>query len=312
MRTLQIGITEPTLNRIFAVLQQRFRPRYQGEIALFDKVSLAYDIGVHAENGALQLRPGGLVHIKDMEIVFDPLALDLIVDLPDVTVGGQCLVKIAGSCVVRLPKISLFEGHRDIVVPVRLSGLRCRLSISGQFRSGLVRNPNRPPYISDHAAHDMGVADHREITIQAHPAGFNFEPLDLGGIAGDLMNRLIDLAVDGVLGGLPGWAKAAIRSILGPLANLVRSLLRLPSDGRRWLEDRLLIDLDLFNWLAKQLIASLDTEQALAAIEEPYPLLEAVQQPPLNAVLVKTDRLELSTDDHPGELVLISTLSSYP
>ena len=101
----------------------------------FGPFSASYSAGVRLEGGTVDLQSDGTVRISELDVVYDPLSLTLGIDIPEICVGGFCIIPNPfGGCLVRAPRICVFSADPDISLPLDLSGL-LQSEISGSFEA---------------------------------------------------------------------------------------------------------------------------------------------------------------------------------
>ena len=99
---------------------------------------------------------------------------------------------------------------------------------------------------------------------------------------------------DEILRRMPGWARDLVKSILGPVIDVVRDILDLGDDLGEWLTELFGVQFDLINiligWIVDQFTAS-----PVARLDEPMPLMAA--QADRMAVLLPVEFIGLVVDD---------------
>ncbi len=233
----------------------------------------SYSAGVKLAGGEVDLQADGTVRIKELDIVYDPLSLNLGINIPEVVIGGFCIfwVPIKG-CVVRAPRWTLFSANPDISIPLDLSGL-IQSEVSGSFKI-LTKNevdPNRLATMTDLDAEDAGVPDKWNIYLD--PVWMDIDLIDIADTVGNILDAAIENAVDNLLGWLPGWAKDAIEWILGSIVDLVRAALDLVDDIDEWLSNLLGVSFGLFDFVLTMVADYFASKFPIFGIEDPYPIL---------------------------------------
>lgn len=296
----QLAISEDTIKLLFIKLRDGFKREKRDGVTL-GQLSLSYAAGIKLENGDIDLQADGSVRLDRLDIVFDPLSFTRGVELPEICVGGQCIASVGGKCVVRLPKICVFGDNPDLSITYDLSRL-IRLEVSGEceFRGPkYFTNPAKGTQ-SDWEAHSAGNPNEWRLFLHPRPTAFRFR-VDIAGTVEDILRNIIKDFVDGLFKGLPGWARSAINSILGGLANAVGRILNLGSDIRKWVEDHLRVSLDLFDLALGLLLEYLATLAPIFKFEDPYPVFPGeirFKGPRLVPVLVPIKEPTIIVDDH--------------
>lgn len=265
-----------------------------------------YDIEFHLENGDVELNADGTVEISELDVVWDLLKVWLTIDIPTVTIGGWCIVPdiIWGGCAVRLPSWPVFDGHPDIRLPLSIPGVRSEVSCIAEPVIRYEVDPARPPGEDDLLAHKNGRPDHRVLYLQPH-APIDIDVFDLPDMIGDLLDGLLDLVIDDLLGDLPGWVKDLLHAIFGSVVDIIRALLDIPDDIGEWFSELLSVNLDLFSVIEQAIVDLLAAKTPLHKMEQPFPLdgFKNDGQP----VLLDLRSLDVVVDD--DELVLTADLN---
>lgn len=194
--------------------------------------------------------------IKELDWKWDRLAVSLGVDIPEITIGGWCLLKIPiKGCVLRAPKLTVFSNDPDLSIQINLAGLRHE--ISSAFNIDVKNNRSDKKY---------------ELYLKPEmPLDVDF--IDVADIAGDLLDRVIDLIVNKLLGFLPEWARSIVNAVLGGIAKLVREILDWTDDLVEWISEKVGVSLGLFNLLASALIELFYKPDPIFEIDNPYQVL---------------------------------------
>lgn len=326
MSHLTMAVSEDLLNEIVtALLDERVTTIAHENGGDFGPFSAGYDVEGHFEPGAIDLRddPDG-IKLDEFDLVWDTFDLDLAVDVPEVCIGGFCIVPWFTGCAVRAPEICLFEGGPEIDITLPLGGLfRSEVSVLGEFTVayGEYRAPGED-YLDaqdaeaarlerieaveaagDDPSDALLVPRVNSWDVTVYPETVDIDLVDVADTVGDLLDDAIDAVIDGLLGWLPGWAKDALRAIFGTFTDIVRTVLDIGDDVGEWLSDLVGVSLNLFGFLVEVLYA-LFVDNPLFRIEDPYPVLEEDDSfdPPL--VPVKIPIEELVVDVAETELVV--------
>ncbi len=259
--------------------------------------------GGHLENGTITLADNGTISITDLALKWDRLKLDLDVNIPQICVGGFCIIpNPLGGCLVRAPQICIFGGHPDFTIPLDLSGMvtsRVTATVRPLIRYGV--ETTRPPTMSDLDAEDAGIPNLWAVFLD--PSFLQVEFIDFPDFVANLLQRLVDTAVDNLLGGLPGWAKDLIKSILGGAIGIIRTILGIPGDIITWLSHLLGVDLNLFDYVTTALAQLLLRDMPLLKLEDPLPVM-ASQATPVALIPVKIPVRDLAVQINSAEMVL--------
>jgi hypothetical protein len=240
------ALSERTTRALFNGVRDNFGFDENGSRS-FGPFTLSYGAAGHLENGTLDLRSDGTISVSELDLKFTKLRACFGIDIPEVCVGGFCLIPIPfDGCLVRAPRICLFGANPDINFCLDIAPF-VRLELSATVRpvTKYSVNPGRTAGMNDWDAHDAGVPNHWQLYID--PVTIDVDLFDIADIVGDLLDDAIDAALDTILGPLPDWAKDLIRAILGPLVDLVRAILDFGDDFSEWLAQQLGVSLGLLN-----------------------------------------------------------------
>ncbi len=261
--------------------------------------SATYNAGFHLEGGEIDLKDSPEeVKISELDVVYDPLSVNLSVDIPEITIGGFCIfwLPIAG-CIVRAPVITLFSANPDISIPINLSGL-IESEISGGFDLKI-------KYFDDPAnagmnvyqAHENNVADKWRFHLD--PRWIDLDIIDISDTIGNILDSFINTFVNGVLGGLPDWAKDVLSWLLGGLVDIIREILDIGDDIDEWISDLLGVSFGLFDFIVAAVGDYFANKIPLYELENPYPILPKDTNPP---VLLPISGFDVDIDD--DEIIL--------
>lgn len=301
MSHLTLAVSESAAMRMFEVVRDGVNVSDAGG-GSFGPFTASYAVAFHLEGGTLDFRPDGSVQIRELDIKWDTLSLTLGFDIPQICIGGFCLVPIPfDGCAVYIPPICAFSGNPDISVSLDLSGL---LTSEISFRAAPVlkhfRDPARPPTMDYLTAQAVGIPDKWQLFID--PITVDIDIFDVADIVGDLLEDAVDAAIDGLLGWMPGWARDLIRALMGPVIDLVRAILDIPDDIDEWLSDFLGVSLGLLDFIATAVGDYFAAQTPLIEIEDPVQVLAAEPAVPLIPVKIPIAKLAVTVTD--TELVL--------
>jgi hypothetical protein len=313
MPHVRVAASEKAFKKLFDKVMEKF---------VFEKAdskdlgpfTASYDVKLHLEGGSVDLRGDNTVQVKELDIKWDRLNLSLGVDIPELCVGGFCIIPIPfGGCLLRAPRICVFSENPDIEITLPLGGLiTSEISITGTLLTKYFVNPNRP---ADMDQWDAQIPDPKLFNkwqLFLNPQTVDVDIIDIADTVGDLLDEAIETLVDGLLGPLPDWAKDLIKRILGSIVDLVRRILDIGDDIQEWITDLLDVSLGLLNLIA-QLVADYYAERnPLFEVEDPYPIMEKepnpnnrLGEPPLPELLpVKIPIRDLNVFNNDVEMVL--------
>jgi hypothetical protein len=269
-------ITVAASERAFVELFNKLRDDFafsSSDSGSFGPFSAGYSFAMHLEGGTVDLRADNTFRVHELDVKYDSLSAWVGIDIPRVCVGGWCIVPTPWGCAVRLPRLCVFSANPDITIPLNLDGLlTSEVSFIASLRTAYRVDPGRQPWMDYLDADAAGVPNKWQVFID--PESVDIDLFDFADIVGDLLDAALDVAIDGLLGFLPGWARSLIRSILGPLVDLVRAILDIGDDIEEWLEDLLGTSLGLLNTVATAILDYLAGDNPLTEFEDPIEVLE--------------------------------------
>src|SRR5262249_1574801 len=157
-------------------------------------------------------------------------------DIPELCIGGFCIIPTPFGCALRAPKICVFSGNPDIGINLDLSGL-ITTEISVTFRPVMKYSINHPASMNAWDARQNGTPN--KWIVVADVVSVDLDIFDIADIVGDLLHNALNDAINNLLGPLPGWAKSLILSIFGPIIDFIVALIDLPDDIGEWIADKL-------------------------------------------------------------------------
>jgi len=273
MADMTVAASEAAFIEFFNHIRDQFQFEADDSVNL-GPFTAGYELDIRLKNGSVDLRDDNTVRVAELDI--DPVVLRGFVgiDIPEQCIGGFCIIPTPFGCVLRAPRICIFEDNPDIGLDLDLGPfLRSEVSFIGGLRTRYFINPDRPAGMDYLDAQDAGLQNMWQILLD--PESVDLDLFDFSDIAGDLLEIAIDNAIDGLLGFLPGWVRDFIKSLFGPLIDLVRAILDLPDDLGEWLSDVFGVSLGLVNLIADTILNYLANENPLTEFEDPLPILEA-------------------------------------
>jgi hypothetical protein len=304
MPDLQLAVSEEVLNRLFQQLRDKFAESHS-DSGSFGPFSVSYSVGIKLKNGKVECQSNGTVLIKELDIVYDPLAVEFGIDIPTVTVGGFCIIPTPFGCALRAPKITFFGGNPDIKVPLDLGGI-IATEVSASCSATLKRiNDPAGAGLTRWMANAVGHPDKWHIFLD--PGFVDIDLIDIADTVGNLIDKLVDAAVDSLLGFLPSWARNLVKAILGSLTGLIRAILDIGDDIDEWLSNLFGVSLGLFDFAVQLVLEYFAARNSVFDFEDPFPILKAQGGPaPLVPVLVPVLGPTIAVND--DELVVSTSL----
>lgn len=304
MSHLTVAVSETTFGDLFDTVRDGLARSTSGSADL-GPFSVAWNAGFRLEGGSVDLQADDSVRIDELDVVYDPLDLTLGVDLPEVCVGGFCIIPNPfGGCLVRAPRICVFSADPDITLPLDLGGLIVS-EISGAFRvrTRYAVDPGRTPGMTDLDAEDLGIPNAWQVLLD--PIWLDVDLIDVADTVGNVLDAAIETAVDGLLGFLPGWARDVIKAILGPIVDLVRAILDIGDDIDEWLSNLLGVSIGLFDFVLTAVADHFADRTPVFEFEDPYPILDydgplIPVKVPMRSVSVRVNDVEMIVEADVG------------
>lgn len=303
MSHLTVAVSEKAFVELFNTIRDNlsFSDSNSSDFGAF---SASYSIAAHLEGGTIDLRSDNSVQIKELDIVWDVLQFGLGFDIPEICVGGFCIIPKPwpwSGCALEAPKICVFSADPDVSINLDLSSLlRSEISVTARPIVKYRVDPARAPWMNDLDAEDALVPNKWQLFID--PLTLDIDVFDIADIIGDLLEDAVTAAINGLLGWLPNWAKNAILAIMGSVINLIRDILDIPDDIGEWLSELLGVSLGLFNFIINVVADYFANQTPLFELEDPYPVLPGVPSIPLNPVKLPIKGLSVAFTN--TELVL--------
>jgi hypothetical protein len=255
---LTAAISANAFSKIFAGLVKGFSFAC-ADHGSYGPFSASYNIKAHLEGGSIQLRNNGTIEVSNLEIKWDNLSLNLCVDIPEQCIGGGCIIPNPfDGCILSVPKICVFSDNPDFCLPIDLSGL---IASEITFAAGV-----RVFY-----GIGSGVTNRWQIVIVPEMP-IDLQIIDIADTVGDLFKNLFDAAIDGLLGGLPDWAKDLLKLGFGTIDDMIRFILDIPDDIGQWLLD-VLTSLGVFDVLLAGVYNYLANNLPALEIDDPFEAL---------------------------------------
>lgn len=272
MAHMTIASSEDAVTKLFEGLRDNFHISESDSVD-FGPFTAGYEVEFHLEGGDVDLQADNSLVVRELDIKWDKLRVYAGIDIPELCIGGFCIIPSPfGGCWVRAPRICVFDDDPDIGIDLNLNGLlTSEISLAAKPDLRYLIDPARPVGMSWLDAEDAGLANKWALFID--PEWVDIDVFDWADIVGDLLENALDNAIDDLLGFLPGWAKDLIRAILGPIIDLVRSILDIGDDIDEWLSDLLGVSLGLFDFIITVVADHFASKFPLLKIEDPFPIL---------------------------------------
>ena len=271
MSNITVALSEKAVKELFEKVRDTIHISKSGSSS--GTFSASYNAGIRLEGGTIDFKNSpDEIKINELDVVYDPLSVNLSVDIPEIKIGGFCIfwLPIKG-CVLRAPEISLFSANPDINIPINLSGL-IESEISGGFNIKIkyFDNPANAA-LNVYQAHAADLADKWRFHLD--PRWLDLDIIDISDTVGNILDSIVNTFINGVFGGLPGWAKDILEYLLGGLVDIVRGILDIGDDIDEWISDLLGTGFGLFDFILTQVGDYLANKYPLYELENPYPIL---------------------------------------
>jgi hypothetical protein len=333
MPTLNIAANEKSFNEIIMATAKKLENTTplsgNGTLGPF---SASYELGFRITDGSIDLTNAGTVHIRELDITYDPMILRLGIDLPHIQIGGECILRILGKCIIRLPRIDIFGANPDIVVPIDLSGL-ITSEFSGEFsvsttKQVLLAKGQR----SDHQAHfDADTSNEirdrfraRIGTIPLLPAStvndiadafvplvknnladkwqfflrdvwHDLDIIDIASTAENILRHLVDFIIDQILSPIPQVLRDIAHAILDPIISAIGAVLDIGDDVLEWLSSLFQTSFGLLDLIAQLIVNFIGSMVPFFQFETPYPMIK--DSSGLIPVLVPVENIAVTVND---------------
>lgn len=232
--------------------------------------SASYSIKLHLSGGSFTLNNNNTVEIQNLEIVWDTISAQVCFNLPQVCVGGWCILPTPWGCAISLPKLCTpgslcigpdLVGIIDSKVDEIDAGVVARYFVSPQRTAGQ----------SDLDAEFAGYPNEWQIYLA--PTYVLVDPIDFGPTIDNIIEQALNNALASALSFLPGWAVDLIMAILGPVLELIADAIGIVGNVGEWLQS-LFNNLFGIPALIETAIAQYFANQyPLWSFEDPYPIL---------------------------------------
>lgn len=308
MAHLAIAASEQTFTRIFEAVRDAlvFEKADSGS---FGRFTAGYDVKCHLEGGRIDLRNDSTVLVEELDVKWDRLNLTLAFDIPEICVGGFCIIPNPfGGCLIRAPRLCVFGANPDVSVTLPLGGFTSELTMAGGLKTRYFVPPARPAGMNDWDAQDAMPPLFNQWQVLLEPEFVDIDPIDIADTVGDFLERAVEAVIDGLLGFLPGWARDIVKGILGPIIDFIRWVLDIPDDIDEWLSDLLNVSFGILDFIAQAVLEYFADKKPLTSIEDPFPILQATANPngapPADLVPVKIPIRDLNVFNTDTEMVL--------
>jgi hypothetical protein len=272
MNHITIAASEKAFVELFNALRENLVFDKSGPIFDWGPFSAGYDVHAHLEAGSIDLRSDGTIEIKNMDVYWDTLEVQVCFTLPEWCIGGFCLVPDPwNGCLVYFPEICI--GGGSVCLPINLSGLVSEINtFRAHINTNYFINSNRQPAWSDLEAEVNGMPNKWQIYLD--PDKVSVDPIDVPATISNIVEDLLHGIINDMLSFLPGWVRDLLWALIGPVVDVLKGILGFLDNFEDWVQDLLENYFNLF-WLIETFIADYFANQyPLYELEDPYTVLE--------------------------------------
>lgn len=287
MSNIKIALAEAAVQELYDDITDEFHVVKSGSSS--GRFRATYNAGVRLDGGKIRFQNNpDRILLDEIDVVYDPLNVNLEVDLQERCVGGFCIIpKPFGGCILRAPRICLFDDNPDIRIPLNLDGL-IESEISGGFTVDVRYFNNRANSgLNKYDAYAQDKLDSWNVHLGVD--WIDLDILDVSDTVGNILDRIIDRFVDGIFGWLPDWAESLLSSFLGGLVDIIRGILDIGDDIGEWLSNLLGTSFGLFDFILEKLGEYLGNRFPVYKIPTPYPIMPGSQPVLLPIRNIQTD-----------------------
>jgi len=312
MATVNVAVNERAFNDVVMAAAKYLEsmPPFTGS-GSFGPFSASYSVGFKITGGSIDLTNTGRVHFDELHLTYDPLILTLGIDLPEIDIGGECIIPTPFGCALRLPEIDLFSANPDISIPINLSNTIVS-EFSGEFtvsdgKQVLVAKDGLRPHAAHFTADTSneirdrfraivgtipflptsavnGIADAFVPFVKSnladkwqfflHDVWHDLELISISDTAANILRNLTDFIIDTILAPVPSIFRSIVKAILNPIFDLIAAVLDIPDDILEWLSSQLQISFGLFDLVAQLIINFIGAMVPFYQFEDPLPMID--------------------------------------
>jgi len=313
MAHLTLAANEKTFIKLFERVRDAFEFKKADSVDL-GAFTAGYDIKAHLEGGSVDLRADNTVSLKELDVKWDTLDAWFGVDIPEICIGGFCIIPTPWGCALRAPKKGFFSDDPDIKLELDLGGIiTTEISFTGTLYFQYFVDPARQAWMNDWDAADQNPSVANRWQLLIDPQTIDLDLFDIPDMVGDLLQDAADTLVDKLLSWLPGWAKSIVKGILGAAIDLVRDILDIPDDIQEWLSDILNVSFGIGDLILTAVADWYAKDHPLFEIEDPYSIMDKTDNPNTQSGLpqlvdVKIPIRDLTVMNDDNEMVLTANV----
>lgn len=269
MSHITLAASEKAFGKLFDTVVNNFSWS-KSDSKDFGPFSASYSLKLHLKDGSLSLHDDNTFEVQNLDIVFDTLKAQICFELPGICVGGWCIIPDPwNGCLVSLPKVCI---GGPICAPIDLSGLVSEISdVKASLVPKYYVDPARTPSESDL---DAEYANHpNKWQIFINPAWVHVDIIDIPDTAANVLEQAVKNAIDNMLWFLPDWAKDLIWALIGPVVDLIISVLGIIGEISDWISDLLGKQFDIIGLIETAVSQYFASQYPIYELEDPFPIL---------------------------------------
>jgi len=304
MSNLTVAASATAFERMFALVRDNLSV-LKTDNGSWGPFTWTYTVQFHLQGGTLQLNNDDTVEVKHLDVVWDQLKFQICFNLPGFCVGGWCIIPDPfDGCWVSLPKICI---GGPICLPLDLSGL---VSEVDDLKANLVAkyftDPTRPPGVSDLTAEFLDKSNQWQVFL--NPVFVDVLPIDVPATIANILENLFKQAIQNIFSWVPDWAWSLIWAVLGPLLDLLKTILGIAEDIQNWVEDLINKIFNLVAVIETAIAQYFASQNPLFQFEDPYPILDGA--PSHNPIPVKIPFRNLAAHVNAQEMVVTADIGA--
>jgi hypothetical protein len=272
MSDITIAASANAFTQLFNVVRDNFTFT-KSDSGSFGPFTASYSVKLHLSGGNVQLNDDDTVEVKHLDVVWDILKVQLCFDLPGFCIGGWCIIPDPwNGCLLGIPEICI---GGPICINPDLSGLVSEISdVKARLKPVYFVDPARLPSWSDLDAEFNGHPNKWRIFID--PVFVHVDPIDIPATLANVIENLVKDAIENLFPSwLPGWAKDLLLAALGPILDLIKSILGFVDDITDFISDLLGNTFDLLGLIETAVADYFAAQYPIYDFEDPYPILPA-------------------------------------
>jgi hypothetical protein len=271
MSHFTLAVSQNAFTQLFTVAENNFSFS-KSDSANYGPFTAGYSVACHLQGGSVQLNNDNTVDITNVEIVWSTLTAEIGFNLPGFCIGGFCIIPTPFGCALHLPKFCI---GGPITIGPDLSGL---ISLIQDVKVGLNAvyyvSPQRTPGQTDLDAEFAGYSNEWKIFL--NPTLVDVQPIDIPATIENLLVNLFEQAIDNsYLSFLPGWAQDLIWDLLGPLLDLLKSILGIIGSLTDWFTNLIGNVFGLVPLIETAVAQYFANKYPIYQFEDPYPIMQA-------------------------------------